>query len=88
MNYKNQQRKKFKIKFQVLLKFDQILLDYYDGSDLKTCRLMRCLGLMLLLLLDPQGLTWWISFAPVFGLVNCWVLVFALSSFCVLICVF
>ena len=28
MHYQNQQRKKFKIKFQVLLKFAQILLDY------------------------------------------------------------
>ena len=33
MHYQNQQRKKFKIKFQVLLKFAQILLDYmYDGQ--------------------------------------------------------
>ena len=28
MHYQNQQRKKFKIKFQVFLKFAQILLDY------------------------------------------------------------
>ena len=32
MHYQNQQRKKFKIKFQVLLKFAQILPDYIDDS--------------------------------------------------------
>ena len=32
MHYQNQQRKKFKIKFQVLLKFAQILPDYYVAS--------------------------------------------------------
>ena len=32
MHYQNQQKKKFKIKFQVLLKFAQILPDYMGHS--------------------------------------------------------
>ena len=36
----------------------------------------------------PPGFTCWISFAPVFGLVCCWVLILALSPCCVLVYVF
>ena len=36
----------------------------------------------------PPGFACWISFALVFGSVCCWVLVLALSPFCVLVCVF
>ena len=35
MHYQNQQRKKFKIKFQVLLKFAQILLDCTENSKIQ-----------------------------------------------------
>ena len=34
MHYQNQQRKKFKIKFQALLKFAQILLDKFHVFNL------------------------------------------------------
>ena len=37
---------------------------------------------------SPPGFAFWVSFAPVFGLVCCWVLVLALSPCCVLVCVF
>ena len=43
---------------------------------------------MLWLLSGPPGFACWISFALIFGFVCCWVLVFALSPFCVLVCVF
>ena len=43
---------------------------------------------MLWLLLGPSGFACWITFALVFGFVCCWVLVFALSPFSVLVCVF
>ena len=36
----------------------------------------------------PPGLACWISFAQVFGFINCCVLVFALTPWCVLVCVF
>ena len=38
-------------------------------------------------LLGPPGFACWVSFAPVFGFVCCWVLIFALSPCCILICV-
>ena len=38
-------------------------------------------------LLGPPGFTCWISFAPVFSLIYCWVLILALSPCCILICV-
>ena len=34
----------------------------------------------------PPGFTCWISFAPVFSFIYCWVLIFALSPFYILIC--
>ena len=46
----------------------------YDGSDLGAYLLMR--------------FACWVSFAPVFGFVYCWVLIFALSPCCVLIYMF
>ena len=36
----------------------------------------------------PPGLACWISFAPVFSFIHCCVLVFALTPWCVLVCVF
>ena len=45
-------------------------------------------GLMLWLLSGPQGFTCWISFAPVFSFIYCWVLIFALSLFYILIYMF
>ena len=45
-------------------------------------------GLVLWLLSGPPGFTGRISFARLFSFVCCWVLVFALSPFCVLVCVF
>ena len=36
---------------------------------------------MLWLLSGPQGFTCWISFAPVFSFIYCWVLIFAISPF-------
>ena len=38
-------------------------------------------GLVLWLLTGPPGFAWWISFAPVFSFVYCWVLIFVLSPF-------
>ena len=43
---------------------------------------------MLWLFLGLSGFACWISFVPVFSFVCCWVLVFALSPFCVLVGVF
>ena len=40
---------------------------------------------MLWLLSGPLGFTCWISFAPVFSFTYCWVLIFALSPFYILI---
>ena len=60
----------------------------YDGSDLKTYLLMEWWGPDALAVCQPAGFTCWISFAPVFSFVCCWVLVFALSPCCVLVCVF
>ena len=45
-------------------------------------------GLMLWLLSDPQGFTFWISFAPVFSFIYCGVLIFALSPFNILMYMF
>ena len=36
----------------------------------------------------PSGFTFWISFAPVFSFIYCWVLIFALSPFYILIYMF
>ena len=38
-------------------------------------------GLMLWLLSGPPGFTCWISFAPVFSFIYCWVLIFALYPY-------
>ena len=45
-------------------------------------------GLVLSLLLGLLWFACWISFAPVFSFIYCWVLIFALFPFCVLVCVF
>ena len=45
-------------------------------------------GLMLWLLSGPPEFTCWISFATVFSLIYCWVLIFALSPFYILIYLF
>ena len=45
-------------------------------------------GLVLWLLSGPPGFACWVSFAPVFGLVCCWVLVLALSPCYILIYMF
>ena len=50
----------------------------YDGSHLKTYLLMGWL------LSGPPGFTCWISFAPVFGFMKCWFLIFTLSPFYIL----
>ena len=55
----------------------QRLIYWWDGR-----------GLMLWLLSGPPGFTCWISFAPVFSFMYCWVLIFALSPFYILICMF
>ena len=55
----------------------------YDGSDLKTYLLM-----MPWLLSGPPGFTCWISSAPIFSFMYCWVLIFALSHFYILIYTF
>ena len=39
-------------------------------------------------LLDPPGFTCWISFAPIFSFIYCWVLLFALSPCYILIYMF
>ena len=43
---------------------------------------------MLGLLSGPPGFTCWIYFAPVFSLIYCWVIIFALSLFYILIYMF
>ena len=48
-----------------------IVLDYDDGSELKTSVDER-VGLWS----GPSGVNCWISFAPVFSCVYCWVLIF------------
>ena len=53
-----------------------------DGSDFETCLLMGWWGLVLWLLSGPPGFACWVSFAPMFGFVCCWVLV--LNLFCLL----
>ena len=45
-------------------------------------------SLMLWLFVGPTGFACWISFAQVFGLVYCWVLILALSPCCVLVYMF
>ena len=45
MYYQNQQRKKFKIKFQVLLKFAQILPDYHvEICSIFCTKFVLCMG--------------------------------------------
>ena len=53
------------------------LIYWWDG---------RCL--MLWLLSGPPGFAWWISLAPVLSLICCWVLIFAVSPFYILIYMF
>ena len=45
-------------------------------------------GLMLWLFVGPTGFTCWISFAPVFSFIYCWVLIFVLSPCYILIYMF
>ena len=61
----------------------------YGGSDLKTYLLMRWWGPDdLVVCRAHQGFTCWISFAPVFSLIYCGVLIFALSPCSILIYMF
>ena len=61
-----------------------------DSMTVPTLRLIYWCdgrGLMLWLLSGPSGFTCLISFAPVFSFMYCWVLIFALSPFYILICI-
>ena len=55
-------------------------------------RLKKCKwegwGLMLCVWSGPLGLNCWISIAPVFSCMYCWVLIFVLSPFYILICLY
>ena len=63
---------------QVSLTSDSVrLVFWWDGG-----------GLVLWLLSVPLGFACWISFAPVFGFLCSWVLVFASSPLSILVCVF
>ena len=52
-----------------------------DGSDLKTCLLMRWLGPDALAVSGPLRFNCWISFSPVFSFMYFGVLIIALSLF-------
>ena len=60
----------------------------YGGSDLKLIYWWDGRGPMLGCLSGPPGFTCWISFAPVFSLIYCWVLIFAISLYYILFYMF
>ena len=62
-----------------------------DSMTVQTLRLIYWWdgrGLMLWLFVGPTWVNYWISFAPVFSFIYCWVLIFPLSPFYILIYMF